>query len=145
MLAENLDSLGPFAPVPPEHAVELSLAKSHLPTVPRPLAEGGASSYLNRLPGWVYPMHSVRSGMAHTTIKVESSVRDRLAILAAEKDTTIAGLVAEFATHTLTQSERDEQVAKTLEVLHALSGYAPDPEQDRAADDELTRRLGSAA
>ena len=28
---------------------------------------------------------------------------------------------------------------------HALSGYAPDPEQDRAADDELTRRLGSAA
>ncbi|WP_105974911.1 hypothetical protein [Streptomyces geranii] len=48
-------------------------------------------------------------------------------------------------THTLTQSKRDEQVAKTLEVLHALSGYAPDPEQDRAADDELTRRLGSAA
>ncbi|WP_037884920.1 hypothetical protein [Streptomyces sp. NRRL S-646] len=57
--------------------------------------------------------------MAHTTIKVESSVRDRLAILAAEKGTTIAGLVGEFATHTLTQSERDEQVAKTLEVLHA--------------------------
>ncbi|KUL34737.1 hypothetical protein [Streptomyces regalis] len=83
--------------------------------------------------------------MAHTTIKVESSIRDRLAILAAEKDTTIAGLVGEFATHTLTQSERDEQIAKTLEVLHALSGYTPDPEQDRAADDELTRRLGSAA
>ncbi|MDT0438662.1 MULTISPECIES: hypothetical protein [Streptomyces] len=82
--------------------------------------------------------------MAHTTIKVESSIRDRLAMLAAEKGTTIAGLVGEFATHTLTQSERDEQVAKTLGVLHALSGYAPDPEQNRTADDELTRRLGGA-
>ncbi|WP_050371224.1 hypothetical protein [Streptomyces acidiscabies] len=83
--------------------------------------------------------------MAHTTIKVDSSIRDRLAILAAEKGTTIAGLVGEFATHTPTRSERAERVAKTLEVLHALSGYTPDPEQDRMADEELARRLGGVA
>lgn len=110
---------------------------------PRPLTEEAQAATSITSPGGY--TRCILSGMAHTTIKVESSIRDRLAILAAEKDTTIAGLVGEFATHTLTQSERDEQVAKTLEVLHALSGYAPDPEQDRAADDELTRRLGSAA
>lgn len=83
--------------------------------------------------------------MAHTTIKVDSSVRDRLAILAAEKDTTIAGLVGEFAAHTPTQSERAELTAKTLAVLQEMSGYVPSPEQDRAADAELARRLGDAA
>jgi hypothetical protein len=83
--------------------------------------------------------------MAHTTIKVEDTVRDRLAALAAEKGTTIAQLVSDFAAHTPTDAERAERTARTLAVLKEMSGYAPTPEQDRAADAELARRLGDAA
>jgi hypothetical protein len=83
--------------------------------------------------------------MAHTTIKVENTVRDRLATLAAEKGTTIAQLVSDFAVHTPTEDERAERTARTLAVLSEMSGYTPSPEQDRAADAELARRLGDAA
>ncbi|WP_093803051.1 hypothetical protein [Streptomyces sp. Wb2n-11] len=83
--------------------------------------------------------------MAHTTIKVEDTVRDRLALLAAEKGTTIAGLVSDFAAHTPTESERAERVARTLSVLRDFAGYTPTPEQDLQADAELARRLDGAA
>lgn len=66
-------------------------------------------------------MHS--GGMAHTTIKVESVVRDRLATLAAENGTSIAQLVSDFAAHTPTESERAERTARTLAVLREMSGY----------------------
>ncbi|WP_327686530.1 hypothetical protein [Streptomyces sp. NBC_00467] len=83
--------------------------------------------------------------MAHTTIKVEGAVRDRLAALAAEKGTSIAQLVSDFAAHTPTESERAERTARTLAVLREMSGYTPDPGQDQAADAELARRLGDVA
>ncbi|MET7746859.1 hypothetical protein [Streptomyces sp. NPDC005385] len=83
--------------------------------------------------------------MAHTTIKVDSTVRDRLAALAAEKNTTIARLVSDFAEHTPTKAETVERTARTLEVLREMSGYTPTPEQDRVADAELARRLGGGA
>ncbi|MFD5569531.1 hypothetical protein [Streptomyces cadmiisoli] len=83
--------------------------------------------------------------MAHTTIKVETTVRDRLATLAAEKGTTIAQLVSDFAAHTPTAEERAERTACTLAVLSEMSGYTPSTEQDRAADAELARRLGDIA
>ncbi|WP_141662941.1 hypothetical protein [Streptomyces sp. Wb2n-11] len=69
-------------------------------------------------------------GYGDTTIKVEDTVRDRLALLAAEKGTTIAGLVSDFAAHTPTESERAERVARTLSVLRDFAGYTPTPEQD---------------
>jgi predicted DNA-binding ribbon-helix-helix protein len=43
----------------------------------------------------------------HTTIKVDSRVRDRLARLARERGTTIGTLVAELADNTPTQEELD--------------------------------------
>ncbi|MGW6262870.1 hypothetical protein [Streptomyces sp. NPDC055085] len=83
--------------------------------------------------------------MTHTTIKVETAVRDRLAALAAEKGTSITQLVSDFAAHTPTETERAERTAHTLEILREMSGYTPTPEQDLAADAELTRRLNDAA
>jgi hypothetical protein len=83
--------------------------------------------------------------MAHTTIKVDSTVRDRLATLAAEKGTTIAQLVSDFAVHTPTEDERAVRTARTLAVLSEMSGYTPSPEQDRTADAELARRLADVA
>lgn len=92
---------------------------------------------------WVYLTHSLST--AHTTIKVDSSIRDRPAILAAEKDTTIAGLVGEVATHTPPQRERAKIIAKTLADLQEMSGYTPSPEPERVADAELARRPGGGA
>jgi hypothetical protein len=43
--------------------------------------------------------------MADTTIKVDSSVRDRLAVLAAQRGATIRDLVAELARATPTREE----------------------------------------
>jgi hypothetical protein len=43
--------------------------------------------------------------MADTTIKVDSSVRDRLAVLAAQRGATIRDLVTELAANTPTQEE----------------------------------------
>ena len=52
--------------------------------------------------------------MADTTIKVDSDVRDRLAVLAAEHGTTTRDFVAQLAAATPTQAElqqRQEQAA----------------------------------
>lgn len=43
--------------------------------------------------------------MTDTTIKVDSSVRDRLAVLAAQRGATIRDLVTELAANTPTQEE----------------------------------------
>lgn len=44
--------------------------------------------------------------MRHVSIEVAETVRDRLAVLAAERGTTIARLVGDFAARTPTKSER---------------------------------------
>jgi hypothetical protein len=51
--------------------------------------------------------------MADTTIKVESAVRDRLAVLAAERGVTIRDLVEELA--------RATPIRKDLEARHAAA------------------------
>jgi hypothetical protein len=76
--------------------------------------------------------------MGYVMIKVENVVRDRLAVLAAEKGTTIAGLVSDLAAHTLTESERAE---RTPAMLREKPGRTP-TERDREADAELTCRFG---
>lgn len=45
--------------------------------------------------------------MADTTIRVDSTVRDRLAVLAAQRGSTIRALVAELAGATPTREELD--------------------------------------
>ena len=52
--------------------------------------------------------------MATTTIQIDAAARDRLRILAAERNTSIGGLVAEFANTQLTGDElkaRGERIA----------------------------------
>ena len=52
--------------------------------------------------------------MADTTIKVSTDVRDRLALLAAERNTTLRDLVEQLAAATATQAElqqRQDQAA----------------------------------
>jgi hypothetical protein len=55
--------------------------------------------------------------MADTTIKVDSAVRDRLALLAAERGVTIRELVEELARATLTQKDLKERHAAAVAYL----------------------------
>lgn len=57
--------------------------------------------------------HGILSTMP-TTIKVDNEVRDRLATLAAERGTTIGGLVADLAGATRTTAERARSRAETI-------------------------------
>lgn len=71
--------------------------------------------------------------MADTTIKVDSAVRDRLALIAAERGATIRDLVTELAHGTPTREELDvrreaaatylrEQVCPSLDAAAAAAG-----------------------
>lgn len=68
-----------------------------------------------RLPAPVFPPYI--SVMADTTIKVDSSVRDRLAVLAAQRGATIRDLVAELAQATPTREELVAQHATATAYL----------------------------
>ncbi|WP_307521673.1 hypothetical protein [Streptomyces umbrinus] len=52
-----------------------------------------------------------------TTIKVDSKTRDRLAVLAQARGTTMRHLIEQFAESTLTPSELKERAAHTAEYL----------------------------
>jgi hypothetical protein len=70
-----------------------------------------------------------------TTIKVDVGVRDRLATLAAERGTTIGGLVAELAGATRTAEERAKSRAETIAYIR--EHFNPDFSE---ADVEAARR-----
>jgi antitoxin MazE7 len=61
-------------------------------------------------------------GMPTTTIKVDSAVRDRLALLARERGTTMGSLLAEVAE----QLERQAFFARAREQLDRLRDANPD-------------------
>ena len=78
--------------------------------------------------------------MADTTIKVDSAVRDRLALLAAERGSTIRDLVAELAQ---TMPSREELAARQAAaaayvVEHLTSGLT---DEDLAAGERLWQEL----
>jgi hypothetical protein len=68
--------------------------------------------------------------MADTTIKVDSTVRDRLAVLAAQRGATIRDLVTELAASTPTQ----EEIATRHAAANAYLREHLSPELD---DDDL--------
>lgn len=77
-----------------------------------------------------------------TSIKVSTDTRDRLAALAAERDTTIRGLVEELARTEPTRAELDERAEQARAELDAALGSTPSAEaEDRAR--ALLERLGS--
>jgi hypothetical protein len=78
--------------------------------------------------------------MADTTIKVDSAVRDRLAILAAQRGSTIRDLVAEPAEATPTQEELAARQAAAAAYVaeHLAPGFAA---ADIAAGEQLWQEL----
>jgi hypothetical protein len=75
-----------------------------------------------------------------TTIKVDSAVRDRLAVLAAQRGSTIRDLVAELADATPTREElASRQAAAAAYVAeHLLPGFS---DGDVAAGEQLWQEL----
>ncbi|MFI7585628.1 hypothetical protein ACIB24_00970 [Spongisporangium articulatum] len=82
--------------------------------------------------------------MADTTIKVDKAVRDRLAILAAERGTTIRDLVAELAGVTPTEAENQARYEKAVAYVraHLYPGFN---EEDARAGDEMWAMLDQMA
>jgi hypothetical protein len=68
--------------------------------------------------------------MTDTTIKVDSAVRDRLAVLAAQRGATIRDLVSELAASTPTQQE---MLARHV----AATGYLREQVCPELGDDDL--------
>ena len=79
-------------------------------------------------------------GVADTTIKVDSAVRDRLAVLAAQRGSTIRDLVAEFAEVTPTKEELAARQAAAAAYVteHLTGGFTVD---DVAAGERLWQQL----
>ena len=74
--------------------------------------------------------------MPDTTIKVDATVRDRLAALAAEHGTTIRDLVEQLAAEVLTGEERQQRHAQAVEYIrtHLRPDFNAD---DEAAGEDL--------
>jgi hypothetical protein len=88
--------------------------------------------------GGVY--RSCTDGMADTTIKVDSGVRDRLAVLAAQQGSTIRDLVAELAQAMPTRDElaARQAAAAAYVAQHLAPGFGA---QDMAAGEQLWQQL----
>jgi hypothetical protein len=81
--------------------------------------------------------------MADTTIKVDSQVRDRLAILAAEAGTTIRGLIEQWAAGVPTRAELAQRQAHDM--AYVIANLRPDfNEEDLAAGKELWASIRTA-
>lgn len=75
-----------------------------------------------------------------TTIKVDSTVRDRLAVMARERGKTIPEVVAELAGVTLTPVDREEQAARAHEYIK--THLCPDlTDEDVKAGERFWREL----
>lgn len=77
-----------------------------------------------------------------TTIKVDSAIRDRLALLARERGTTVRDLVAELAHTRLSEAELRERATRATDYLRGR--VVPDLDQeDIDAGDRFWRALES--
>lgn len=78
--------------------------------------------------------------MSDAMIRVPSEVRDRLAVLAESRGTSIRSLVQEFAESTLTDEERAERAERTRAYLAEHFGVEVSDEESTA----MGRRLRAA-
>lgn len=87
--------------------------------------------------------------MSDAMIRVPSEVRDRLAVIAESRGTSIRSLVQEFAETTLTDEERRERAERTRAYLAEHFGVEVSDEESAAMGrklrDAFAGRHGAAA
>lgn len=81
--------------------------------------------------------------MADTTVKVDSTVRDRLAQLAAERGVTIRHLLAELAGATPTRKELQARFEETRRYLEENVLDKPMTDEDLAAGEKFWQDLAN--
>lgn len=77
--------------------------------------------------------------MADAMIRVPAEVRDRLAVLAESRGTSIRSLVQEFAESTLTEEERRERAAQARTYLAEHFGVEVSDEESAAMGRKIRR------
>jgi hypothetical protein len=82
--------------------------------------------------------------MPDANIRITVEARDRLAEVAASEGLSLRAFLSRLAQELLTPAERAERAAAALATLRAWNGYDPSPEEDRALDAELDRRIAAA-
>ncbi|MEU6309956.1 hypothetical protein [Streptomyces sp. NPDC047014] len=82
--------------------------------------------------------------MADANIRIPEEAKDRLAAIAAAEGLSLRAYLARLAETLLTPAERAERAERARAALHAWTGYAPTPAEQRDLDDELDRRLAEA-
>jgi hypothetical protein len=80
--------------------------------------------------------------MADANIRIPVDARDRLAAIAAGEGLSLRAYLARLAGDLLTPEERAEHAAQARRVLKEWNGYDPTPEEEKALDAEIYRRLG---
>ncbi|GAB2953617.1 hypothetical protein GCM10023080_010460 [Streptomyces pseudoechinosporeus] len=87
--------------------------------------------------------------MSDAMIRVPAEVRNRLAVIAESRGTSIRSLVQEFAESTLTDEERRERAERTREYLAEHFGVEVTDEESAAMGrrlrDSFVRQQGGAA
>jgi hypothetical protein len=87
--------------------------------------------------------------MSDAMIRVPAEVRDRLAVIAESRGTSIRSLVQEFAESTLTEEERRERAEQTRAYLGEHFGVEVSDEESAAMGRRLrevfARQQGAAA
>jgi len=81
--------------------------------------------------------------MSDAMIRVTADVRDRLAVLAEARGTSIRALVQEFAESTLTDDERRERAERTRAYLAEHFGVEVTDEESAAMGRKLRDTLSS--
>ncbi|WP_042422203.1 hypothetical protein [Streptacidiphilus anmyonensis] len=74
-----------------------------------------------------------------TSIKVGVATRDRLNILAAERNTTVRALVEKLAQETLTSAEREQRATEARDYLRKATGSSVTPDMEAAGKALLGR------
>ena len=81
-----------------------------------------------------------------TSIKTSEAVRDRLRLLAADRGTTITGLLEEFASRELTEAEREARAQDAIaEVKEKWGAEVTDASRAKARDFIGRLERGAAA
>lgn len=77
-------------------------------------------------------------------VRIPAEARDRLMEVAAAEGLSLRAYLTRLAAKSLTPAERAERAAVAKAKLFEINGYDPSPEEERALDAEIDRRLGLA-
>ncbi|WP_377266735.1 hypothetical protein [Peterkaempfera sp. SMS 1(5)a] len=83
--------------------------------------------------------------MTDANVRIPAAAKDRLAQVAAAEGLSLRSYLSRLADEVLTPAERAERAEQARQQLARWTGYCPSPEEEKALDVELDRRLARGA